>query len=220
MRRGLRPATEGWLKIVLFMLTVYFGLRLTWRHLDGSILAILGQLLLVMMALALGRLTGRWLHLQRGSNALGRYARAKMEAASGRAGAHWTEGFVVCTALYCAAPLAILGPVAEVLGRDPSPLFLKAVIDGLATMGFVKIWGVGVMLSAVAVLAFQGTLTLVLWWMEPWLESGNASAAVCATSGLLVFSVALLILEVRRIEVASYLPSLLWAGLLAFVFGW
>jgi len=36
-------------------------------------------------------------------------------------------------------------------------------------------------------------------------------------AGLLIFSVALLILEVRRVEVADYLPSLFFAPLLAWL---
>ena len=38
-----------------------------------------------------------------------------------------------------------------------------------------------------------------------------------ATAGLLVFSVSLIILEIRKVELADYLPSLLWAPFLAWV---
>jgi uncharacterized membrane protein YqgA involved in biofilm formation len=221
LRRGIPPPTQGWLKLVLAVLTVYFGLRLTWVSLSGSVGSHLLQVILVMVALGLGRVTGRLLRLQEGSNAAGRYARERMESALRTGGrAPWTDGFVVCTALYCVAPLAFLGPVAEALGRDSTPLFLKAAMDGLATMGFVKIWGPGVMLAALPVLAFQGTLTLLLLWAEPGLTAVRAAEAVSATCGLLVFCVALLILEVRRIEVTGYLPSLAWAALLAWWLGW
>lgn len=220
LRRGIPPATQGWLKIVLAVLTVYFGLRLTWRSLGGSVGSILLQLLLVVVALGLGRATGQWLRLQQWSNAAGRYARDRMERATAGGPVRWTDGFAVCTALYCVAPLAFLGPVAEGLGGDPVPLILKAAMDGLATMGFVKVWGAGVMLSALPVLAFQGTMTLLLLWMHPWLEPAGATQAVAATCGLLVFCVALLILEVRRIEVAGYLPALVWSAALASLLGW
>jgi len=221
LRRGIPPATQGWLKIVLAVLTVYFGLRLTWVSLSGSLLSHLLELLLVGVSLGLGRATGKLLRLQEGSNAAGRYARAKMESAlQAGGGGRWTDGFAVCTALYCVAPLAFLGPVAEALGGDLAPLGLKAAMDGLATMGFVRIWGAGVMLAALPVLAFQGTLTLLLLMAEPWLASVHAAEAVSATCGLLVFCVALLILEVRRVEVAAYLPSLVWAGMLAWGLGW
>ena len=39
-----------------------------------------------------------------------------------------------------------------------------------------------------------------------------------AAGGLLVFSVALVILELKKIELADYLPSLIFAPLLAWVF--
>jgi uncharacterized membrane protein YqgA involved in biofilm formation len=217
--RGLPPATQGWLKIVLAVLTVYFGLRLTWASLGGSWGSMLRQVLLVIVALALGRITGKILQLQTLSNAAGRYARRQMEAAE-QARQRWTEGFAVCTLLYCVAPLAFLGPAAEAVGKDSVPLVLKAVMDGLATMSFVRVWGPGVMLSALPVLAFQGTQTLLWLLGEPWLIARQAGAALTATCGLLVFCVALLILEVRRIEVASYLPALAWAVVLAAWLGW
>jgi len=221
LRRGLPPATQGWLKIVLAVASVFFGLRLTWISLSGSLWSVLKQVVLVVLALTLGQLTGRLLGLQRLSNRLGQQARQRMAAAGSAQSSGFSAGFTTCALLFCAAPLALIGPVTDGLSGYVAPLGIKAVMDGLAAMGFVGIWGRGVLLAALPVLAYQGTIALLMArFGEPWLRSHGAVDAVNATAGLLVFCVGLLIFEARRIEVANYLPALLYAPLLAWWLGW
>jgi uncharacterized protein len=75
------------------------------------------------------------------------------------------------------------------------------------------------MLAALPVLAFQGTITLACArLLRPALETHSLVDAINAPGGLLVFCVALVILELKRIELADYLPSLVIAPLLAWVF--
>ena len=120
-------------------------------------------------------------------------------------------------ALFCAAPLGILGATQEglTLSQYIYPLAIKGVMDGLASMGFVSLFGPGVLLSALPVLALQGTLSLIIARVfEPILNLHNLLNSVNAVGGLLVFSVALVILGLKRIELADYLPSLIIAPLL------
>ena len=214
----LAPAHESYVKVALGAFTVFYGLRLTWISLNGSLPQVLKQLLIAVLALMLGKVTGRLLRLQKMSNRLGRDARERIAAAKPADPRRLSEGFKTCAALYCAAPLAILGSVQDGLSGYYYPLALKAVIDGLATMGFIRLFGWGVMLAAVPVLAFQGTLTLVCaQFLKPVLETPGLVDSVNAVGGLLVFCVALVILELKRIELADYLPSLAFAPLLTWV---
>ena len=152
------------------------------------------------------------------SNRLGRGARERIAAAKPGDPRRLSEGFKTCAALFCAAPLAILGSVQDGLSGYYYPLAVKAVMDGLATMGFVWLFGWGVMLAALPVLAFQGTITLACaQFLQPLLEAHGLVDPVNAAGGLLVFSVALVILELKRIELADYLPSLVFAPLLTWL---
>ncbi len=91
-------------------------------------------------------------------------------------------------------------------------------MDGLGTLGFTLLFGWGVMLAALPVLAFQGTITLVCaQYLRPFLEAHGLVDSVNAVGGLLVFCVALLIFELKKLELADYLPSLVFAPLLT---GW
>jgi uncharacterized membrane protein YqgA involved in biofilm formation len=214
----LSAANQSFLKVALGAFTAFCGLRLTWisLNLNGTVLQTLKQLGIVLLALVAGRLVGRLLRLQKTSNRLGQFARERIAAAKPDNPDRFNEGFRVCAVLFCAAPLGILGAIHDGLSGYISPLALKGVMDGLAAMGFVSIFGWGVVLSAVPLLVFQGTLTLLCArFLLPWLQAHNLVDPLNATGGLLIFCVALIIFEIRKIELTDYLPSLCFAPLFA-----
>ncbi len=217
-RKPLSAAKESFFRVLLGAFTVYFGLQLTWMNLNGTSLQIAKQVVITILALILGKLTGRLLHLQKMSNRLGQRAREKIMSARpdnpNRAG----DGFETCALLFCAAPLGILGAVQDGLAGYFYPLALKGLMEGLATIGFVWVFGRGVLLSALPVLTFQGTITLgCAHFIEPFLRAHGLVNSVEAVGGLMVFSVALVILDLKKIELADYLPSLVMAPLLTWV---
>jgi uncharacterized protein len=217
-QKPLPPAAESFFKVALGAFTVFYGLRLTWMSLNGSFGQVLKQLLIAVMALMLGKITGRLLRLQKMSNRLGQTARERIVGAGSPGSRRLSDGFKTCTALFCAAPLAILGAVPDGLSGYWFPLAVKAVMDGLATMGFAGLFRWGVMLAALPVLAFQGTITLVCaQYLRPLLAAHGLIDPVNAAGGLLVFCVALVILGLKKIELADYLPSLIFAPLITWV---
>ncbi len=219
-RQPLPPASESWLKVSLAALTVFFGLRLSWVSFSGSFGQVLKQFAVLLLALSLGRLAGRLLGLQKLSNRLGQRARERMAAASPGDPHRAAEGFKTCAVLFCAAPLGIVGSVIDglSLSRYVYPWAVKAVIDGLATLGLASVFGWGVLLAALPVLVFQGAITSVCaFWLQPFLAAHGLLDSVNAVGGLLVFCVALVMLGLKRIELADYLPSLVFAPLLTWL---
>lgn len=206
---------QTFFKVGLGLAAIVVGLRLTVVSLHGSLKQVLGQVGIVILAMMLGKLTGKLLHLQKLSNRMGQFARERIAAMQpGRRGSP-ADGVNVCAALFCAAPLGIIGAISESLGGGPLPLLVKAAMDGLAAFGFVAMFGWTVALSALPVLAFQGAISLlVMQFARPYLEAHQLTDSVNATAGMLVFCVSLLIFEVKRVEMADYLPSLAWAPLL------
>jgi uncharacterized membrane protein YqgA involved in biofilm formation len=214
-RKALTPGLEARLKIILSAFTVFFGLRLTWTSFSGSFWQLARQFLILLFALSLGKIIGHLLGFQAFSNRLGRRAREYISAARPGAPRLAGDGFKTCAILFCAAPLGMLGSIQDGLAQYFYPLTVKAVIDGLACYGFVSIFGWGCLLSALPVLAFQGTLTLACArLLGPVLTAHGLVHSVNAVGGLLVFSVALVMLGLKRIELADYLPSLVIAPLL------
>jgi hypothetical protein len=214
-RKPLSPALEARLRVILAAFTVFVGLRLTWMSFSGSFWQLARQFLILLFALSLGKIIGHLLGLQAVSNRLGRRARELIAESKPGAPALPGNGFKTCAILFCASPLGILGSVQDGLSQYDYPLVLKAAVDGLASFGFVSLFGWGCLLSALPVLAFQGALTLACArLLEPMLLAHGLLNSVNAVGGLLVFSVALVMLGLKRIELADYLPSLVIAPLL------
>jgi uncharacterized membrane protein YqgA involved in biofilm formation len=220
-KKPLPQQTEAFFKVALGAFTVFYGLRLVWTSLNGAFPHVLKQLLIAILAMMLGRLIGHLLRLQKLSNHLGRIARDHIAHAAPGSPTRASDGFKTCAALFCAAPLGILGAVQDGLSGYVYPLAIKGVMEALATLGFVSLFGWPVMLAAPPVLAFQGTITLLCaQWVKPFLQTHGPAGlidSINATGGLLVFSVALVILGIKKIELADYLPSLAIAPLITWL---
>jgi uncharacterized membrane protein YqgA involved in biofilm formation len=222
MRSKVLPlAVESYLKLALAAFTIFYGLRLTWLSLGGSFLQVVKQCLILLVAMMLGRLAGRLVKLQKISNRLGRGAHDRL--VNGRTGgeSRLSVAFKTSTVLYCLAPLGLVGAVVDGLSHSDYfyPLAVKAVMDGLATAGLILMLGWGVLLSIVPVLAFQGTINLVCSnLLQPFLAERGLIESVNGIAGILICSVALIMLGVKRIELADYLPGLAFAPLLTWVF--
>jgi uncharacterized membrane protein YqgA involved in biofilm formation len=219
VKKQLSASAQNYFKTVLGLATVIIGLRLTWLSINGPVGHILKQLTIVLLSLILGNMLGKLLRLQKASNHIGQLARDRMARATPENPRRFTDGFIVCTSLFCAAPLGILGAIHNGLLPDYFyPLAVKAVMDGLAAMAFAAIFGWGVIFSAVPVLVFQGTITLICAHsLAPFLEAHHLIDSVNATGGLVIFCVSLLIFDVRKVHVTDYLPSLFFAALLTWL---
>jgi uncharacterized protein len=216
-RRG-RPLTvqsQSFYKLGLGLFTVYFGMRLVWLSLGGSFPQVSKQVVIAVLAVAIGKPLGRLLHLQKASNQLGQYARTLIEQARPNDPRRFGNGLNVCAILFCAAPLGILGAVHDGLSGYFYPLAVKGVMDGLAMMGFVLMFGSGAMLSALPVFVFQAAITLACHlYAAPFLLKHDLLDSVNAVGGLVICTVALVIFEFKKVALADYLPSLAVAPLL------
>jgi len=223
LRKQMSQATQVGIKGALGVLVIFVGLKTTWTSLGGGLGLVLKQVFIVILALTLGRLTGRLLHLQKWLNRLGQYARERFAKSTspdpaGSASSHrWAEGFITCTILFCVGPMALLGSIQDGLSGRWQTLGAKAIMDGLATMAFVGTFGWGAICAVVPVVAYQGTITLAAQWVAPWVSDPALMNAVNATGGLLVFCIALIILDLKKFEIADYLPSLAYAPLITWL---
>jgi uncharacterized protein len=219
-RPPLSAPVQNFFKSALGAFTVFFGLRLVWFNVQGTFLSCVKQIFIAMLAVTLGSLLGKVLRLQKISNRLGRYANGLILAAQSNAARKADDGFNACTILFCAAPLGLLGAVTDGLSGDFYLLAVKAVMDALAMMSFVKIFRWPAALSAFPVFVFLGALaTACRLGAAPFLESHALIHSVNAAAGLLACVIALVIFEMRKVELANYLPGLAVAPLLAWLLG-
>lgn len=219
-REPLSARIQNFFKSALGALTVFYGLRLIYENVHGTLAACLGQLLLAALAVVLGYWIGKILRLQKISNRIGHHAALLLAAAQKNPPGNSAAGFAAATILFCAAPLGILGAVADGLENFFYLLLVKAVMDGLAMMSFVKMFRWPAALAAIPVYLFLYGLTRVVQLgAQPWLETHSLTPYVGLAAGIVTGIVALVIFEVRRVELANYLPALAVAPLLAHLAG-
>jgi uncharacterized protein len=215
------PRIEVRLKRLLGVLVIYAGFSTTWKALGHSGLShVPKQIAIVFLALILGNAIGMLLHLQNALNWIGQFAKRSLTNAESEAGNRFSEGFVTCTLLFCVGPMAIIGSLEDGLNGNFRTLALKSVMDGLAAMAFAKTFGPGVLLSALPVLAYQGAITLAATAVSPFLKDHPVMLyALNAAGGLLVVCISVVILELHKVPLANYLPTLVVAPLLAWWWG-
>ncbi len=217
----LAPQTQAFFKVALGVFTVFYGLRLTWLSINGPFSIMLKQILIAFLAVMVGKFLGHLLHLQALSNRAGQYARLLIEQAHPDQPPQPGSGLTACAILFCASPLGLLGAVHDGLRVEPNgwsyfyPLAVKGVMDALAMTSFVRIFGWNAMVSALPVLVLQGTITLACaLYAEPFLRQHGLVDAVNAVGGLVICTIGLVIFEVKKVELADYLPSLAIAPLI------
>jgi uncharacterized membrane protein YqgA involved in biofilm formation len=175
------------------------------------------QFFILLVSLMIGHALGRFLKLQGGLNQLGAFAKQLFAANPASSPVTFGDGFVACAIVFCLSPLAIFGAVVDGLAGNYRPLAVKAAMDGLAAVGFASTLGWGTLLSVVPVVAYQGAITLLAATLAPMLSLAQLDS-VQAVAGVLVFCVATIMLQLKRIELANYLPSLVIAPLLTKLF--
>jgi uncharacterized protein len=219
VRRSPVSARSQYLfKKVLGAFTIFFGLRLVWLSVNGTFLSCLKQIIIALLAVFFGFWIGKLLCLQKISNHLGRFAGKLIVNVQSNTPCKISDGFNACTILFCAAPLGLLGAVTDGLSGYFYLLAVKAVMDGLAMTGFVEMFGWPAALSAFPVFIFLGAITWVCqFYAGPFLAAQNLMESANSTAGFVACTVALVIFEVRKVELANFLPSIAVAPLLTWL---
>jgi uncharacterized membrane protein YqgA involved in biofilm formation len=178
--------------------------------------------LIVLGALVLGALLGEWGRIEDRLQSLGELIEKKFASRAGPGGSatgesNFVRGFMVSSLLFCIGPMAILGSIQDGLTGDYQTLAIKSVLDGFAALAFASTFGVGVLFSAVPLLVYQGGISLLAAQLNalltpPMMTEMTATGGVILT-GLAVSS----LLEIKRIRVGSFLPSLVIAPVLVWL---
>ena len=118
--------------------------------------------------------------------------------------------------VFCVGPMTLVGSIQDGLSGNFELLATKSMLDGFASLAFAATFGVGVLFAAITVLVFQGTITMGATSLQAAL-SDAAILEMEAAGGLIIVGVGLSLLEVARIRVANFLPSLAFAPLILWV---
>jgi uncharacterized membrane protein YqgA involved in biofilm formation len=219
-REPLSARTQERLRTGLGMFIIAAGGWLIWENLGAGFGAGLANLMITFLAVVLGFWLGKLLGFQKLSNRLGRRAGRYLAAAQATPPGSAGAGLFVGLVLFGAAPLGWLGAVQEGCTGWFTLLAAKALMDALAMAGFVRSFGWPVALSAFPLYGLLGLITLACQRLAvPYCAAHHLLESVNAATGLVACVVSLVIFQVRKVELANFLPALAIAPLLTWLWG-
>ena len=185
----------------LGLVTLVAGLRMA----SGT-----ANILIVMGSILLGGVIGEWLRIEDGLQMLGDRLQARFKSSSS---ASLAEGFVTASLIFCVGPMAILGSIRDGMVGDYSLLAIKSLLDGFASLALAASLGIGVLFSAASVLVMQGSISLLAAVAKVGLSEAMVTE-MSAAGGVVMMGISLLLLDLKRIRVASLLPAIAIAPLI------
>ena len=170
--------------------------------------------ILMIISIALGGLIGELIDIDSKLENLGN----KIEKMVNKNGSTVSiaEGFVTSTILFCVGAMAIVGALESGLNNNYSTLLAKSILDGISSIIFSSTLGIGVILSSVSVLLYQGSITLAAGILSNMLND-VAITNITAVGSLLIIGLGFNILGISKIKVSNLLPAMLFAILLSFI---
>ncbi|MEB3101680.1 DUF554 domain-containing protein [Ferviditalea candida] len=197
--------------------TVMQGLGMTIVVLGVSMSFKTENILIAVVSLVVGGIIGELMKIDRMLEIVG----MKLEKIVGsRLKGNIAAGFVTATLIYCVGAMAILGAIDGGLRHNHDILYTKAALDGFTAVIFASTLGIGVMFSAIPVFLYQGLIALSATWITHFLSDGLLNGVireVTAVGGILIVGIGLNILEIKKINVANLLPSLIIAAIAVLV---
>jgi len=185
----------------LGLVTLVVGLRMA---LDTA------NILIVMGSVLLGGILGEWWRIEERLQAVGDALQQRMGIGTADTLA---QGFVTASLIFCVGPMTILGSIRDGLVGDYSLLAIKSLLDGFAALALASSLGVGVMLSALTVLVYQGLLTALASVAQVAMSQAMITE-MTATGGVIIMGIGLVLLDIKRIRVANLLPGIFIAPLM------
>jgi uncharacterized membrane protein YqgA involved in biofilm formation len=183
------------------------------------------NILIPLFAIVIGAMIGEWMQLEERLDALGKW----MERAFGERLGEKDEGrlvqaFVTASLVYCVGPLTIIGSINDGLVNNYEILLLKSTLDLFASIAFAASLGPGVILSAITVFLFQGGLALLALLFGGALGGvtmdNPAVIEMTATGGIVLLSIGFILLDIKRLRAANFLPAIFLAPAFVVLLQW
>ncbi len=157
----------------------------------------------LILCLVIGSVIGEVLNIEKRLNLLGEWFKYKFSKGEST----FAEGFVTASLIYCVGAMAIVGSLEDGMTGNTQILFAKAVLDGVSAIVFTATLGIGVVFSVIPVLLFQGTITLLAQFIQPWI-SEDVISQMSIVGGVLIMGIGFNILEIKKIKIGNMLPAI------------
>ena len=171
--------------------------------------------LILIVSMAIGAIIGEWIDIEARLESFGLWIESKFIKNSKGT---FAQGFVMASLMFGVGAMAIVGALKNGLYNDPSILYTKSLLDFISSIIFASTMGIGVLFSAFVILLYQGGITLLSVFVQPWL-----SAVMIADMGIVgsvvIIGLGLRMLKISNIKVANLIPAIFMPILIHFILG-
>ncbi|MDR1861184.1 MAG: DUF554 domain-containing protein [Bacteroidales bacterium] len=162
----------------------------------------------VVLSLVIGGFTGLLFRLDERVEHLGDSLKKSIHSKNER----FTEGLTTGLLLFCMGSMTIVGCIEEGFGATSDLLLTKSVMDFFSSIMLAAAMGLGILFSAIAVLVFQGGITLLVSVIGAGIPE-NIISEIGVAGGIILLGLGLNLLDIKNIKVINLLPALLYVGL-------
>lgn len=162
---------------------------------------------LFIISLVIGALLGEFIDIDKGFNKLGQYLQNKFGKDES---SNIAQGFIAASLLFCVGSMSILGSLESGLQSVHKILLAKSVLDGVTATIMATTLGIGVTISAAIVFLYQGSITVMAVYIQPYLTD-DMIREMSIVGGILIFALGINMMNItpKKIKVANLLPALL-----------
>lgn len=159
--------------------------------------------ILFIISLVIGGLIGQAIDIDNKLKNLGDFIESKFENSQSTV----SKSFVSASLLFCVGSMAILGSIESGLSGNHTTLITKSILDGISSIVFASTMGFGVLFSSVAVFIYQGSITLLASFIQPYITE-DILRELTMVGGMLITCLGIDLMGLKKMNVANLLPSL------------
>ena len=165
--------------------------------------------IITILSIVLGILVGGLIDIDRWVNLLGQKIETVFNRNSEQAALHVpvAQGFVSASLLFCVGSMTIVGSIQSGLMGDHDLLYTKSMLDLVSSIILSSTMGIGVLLSSLFVLVFQGGIALAAS-----IAGQGLSVAVIDTMSMvgsvLIVGLGLNVMGITKLKIMNYLPAI------------
>lgn len=178
---------------------------------DGGISS--GKSMLVVLCLALGTVIGELIGIEKGFENFGEWLKKKTGNGGDKS---FVNAFVTASLTVSIGAMAIVGAIQDGLSGDFSTLAVKSVLDFIIIAVMTSSMGKGAAFSAIPVLVFEGSITLLARLVSP-VMTDLAVSYLSLIGSVLIFCIGINLVFGKTLRVANMLPAVILAIAAAYI---
>ncbi len=163
---------------------------------------------IVYLALSLiaGGILGDWLDIEGGILRFGTFLK-RVSRASDSEG-NFAFAYLDSSVIFCVGAMTLIGAFKAGAEGNYELILTKSVLDGFMAIVFAAALGIGVAFSALTILVYQGSLTLLAKVLQPY-ATELVLSELTGVGGVLVIMIGINLLGLAKLKTANFLPAII-----------